>query len=143
MKIAVVVGGWHWPHHFFLEMARQGRADLFVVAHRHPELDVVRDEKLEILAKADGPLGAIDRQLYSLYASEHSLADLGWYFMEAPNVCGDWCFLNQWLEKFDYRPYDAILNCHDDTYIRRRDLFEQLAGDWLILSNCGQPSEPP
>jgi hypothetical protein len=144
VKIAVVAGGWHWPYHFFREIARQNQsADLFVVAHRHPELDIVRTEKLDVLRDAPGPLGELDRRFYSLYASEHSLADLGWYFMEAPNVCGDWCFLNQWLEKFDYRPYDVVLSCHDDTYIRRRDLFEQLAGDWLILANCGQPSEPP
>ncbi len=137
MKIAVVAGGWHWPLHFFKMLANQNqRADLFVIGHRSPE-------KIRALREAPGDLGALDRELYAEYATIERLEWLGWKYEEAPNICGDWCFFNQWLERHDYREYDAILSCHDDTYIRRLDLFEQLGGDWLILANGDNPVEPP
>lgn len=144
MRLAVVAGGWHWPIHFYMEMAAQSRAaDLFVVAHRSPELPIVRTEKKAELRSAPGRLGELDRELYMGYPTIDFLRSIGWDYTERENVCGDWCFFNQWLESHDYRDYDVILNCHDDTYIRRRDLFEQLDGDWLILANGDQPCEPP
>jgi hypothetical protein len=144
MKFAVVAGGWHWPWHFYQAIATQAKGvDLFVVSHRDPELPVVQDEKTEDLNAAPGRLGIIDRMMYSERTTVDGLRGLGWNYMEAPNVCGDQCFLNQWLEKHDFTQYDAILNCHDDTYIRRRDLFDRAAqGNWLILSNGCNSVEP-
>jgi hypothetical protein len=143
MKIAVVAGGWHWPWHFYREMAAQSvRADLFVVAHRNPELPIVREEKVTDLRFAPSRLGELDREMYAVPVTLEALERAGWQYEEAPNVCGDQCFLNQWLERHDYWRYDAILSCHDDTYIRRRDLFEQLAGDWVILANGTNSVEP-
>jgi hypothetical protein len=143
VKIAVVAGGWHWPMHFFRTMAKQTQfADLYVVAHRCPDRAIVATEKVEALRTAPGPLGALDRELYAEYATVEKLQRLGWTYEEAPNVCGDWCFLNQWLERHDYRRYNVILSCHDDTYIRRHDLFEQLAGNWLVLANGSNSVEP-
>lgn len=136
MRIAVVAGGWHWPLDFFRKIAEQSiGADLFVIAHRSPELPIVREEKREILSAAVGPLAELDRSLYSEFPTVAGLRSLGWNYSEAPNTVGDWGFFNQWLEKHDYREYDVILNCHDDTLIRRLDLFEQLSGNWLMLSN--------
>lgn len=143
MRLAVVAGGWHWPDDFYNKISQQANgADLFVIAHRSPELPIVWDEKTEILEKALGPLADLDRQLYSEYPMINKLRTLGWNYSEEPNTVGDWGFFNQWLDKHDYREYDVILNCHDDTFIRRNDLFDQLSGDWLILSNgsyLGQP----
>ena len=34
------------------------------------------------------------------------------------------------------------MNCHDDNYLRRADLSDQLAGDWLILANGRYPQAP-
>ncbi len=145
MRIAVVVGGWHYPLHFFTALAEQssGDVDLFCVGHRNPNLPIVRQEKRADLITAPGRLGELDRELYAEYATESDLCILGWSFWEAPNICGDWCYLNQWLEQYDFREYDAILSCHDDTYVRRRDLFSQLSGDWLILANGNAAVEPP
>ena len=144
MRISVVAGGWHWPAHFYEQISRQSiKADLFVVGHRNPELSIVRKEKLVELSAAPGRLGELDRELYKSYPTVDYLRAIGWDYREEPNICGDWCFFNQWLARHDYRDYDVILNCHDDTYIRRLDLFEQLDGDWLILANGGQPCEPP
>lgn len=143
MNLAVVAGGWHWPSHLFRELPQAlPGADLFVVAHRSPELAIVREEKRDVLAKATGPLADLDRELYAEYPSIDGLLELGWDYKEESNECGDWHFLNQWLEKHDYRKYDAVLTCHDDTYIRRHDLHKQLAGDWLILSNGTYPQAP-
>lgn len=143
MKIAVVAGGWHWPLDLFTKMSwRFASADLFVVAHRNPELPIVREEKLEILQAATGPLADIDRELYSEFPTVAGLRNRGWNYSEEPNVCGDWCFFNQWLEAHDYRKYDVILNCHDDTFIRSYGLLQQLAGDWLLLANGRYPEAP-
>lgn len=139
MRLAVVAGGWHWPIHFYREITAQADgADLYVVAHRHPEHPAVRAEKRFVTSLA-GPLGRVDQELYAEPPTLAAVEALGWRYEEAPNVAGDQCFLNQWLERHDYRAYDAILNCHDDTYVRRRDLFEQLDGDWLILANGASP----
>jgi len=150
MKFAVVAGGWHWPAHFYREIAAQTiQADLFVVAHRNPELPIVREEKREILLTATGKLADLDRELYREYPSISELQSLGWQYQEAPNLCGDWCFFNQWLETHDYKAYDAILNCHDDTFIRSRELLEVAAAwwedcdlSWLLLGNGRWPDAP-
>lgn len=148
MKIAVVAGGWHFPIHFFREMAAQSRkADLFVVAHRSPELRIVREEKLVRLASAIGPLADLDRELYNGYLGIKELESLGWHYQEAPNTAGDLCFFNQWLDTHDYRDYDVILNCHDDVYLRSRDVLAVVESasnvpDWLILSNGKYPEAP-
>lgn len=149
MKIAVVAGGWHFPGHFYREMAEQTvRADLFVVAHRSPDLPVVREEKLEVLAHSKGPLADLDRrEMYSYFPSALQLCNSGWNYQEAPNTVGDWGFFNQWLETHDYQEYDVILNCHDDTYIRSRELLNLVKGHflyhkWLLLSNGRYPEAP-
>ncbi len=131
MKLAVVAGGWHFPAHFYSAIAAQASgADLFVVAHRNPELAIVREEKRELLARAIGPLAELDRELYAEFPTVSQLRALGWEYQEAPNTIGDWGFFNQWLEAHDYRDYDVILNCHDDTYIRRGDVL-QFARLWI------------
>lgn len=150
MKFAVVAGGWHWPAHFYREMAAQSiDADRFVVAHRSPELPVVREEKREILLHAKGELADLDREMYLEFPSINHLRALGWEYQEAPNTVGDWGFFNQWLATHDYRDYDAILNCHDDTYILSRELLAVAADwwcerdpGWLILANGRYPEAP-
>ncbi len=146
MKLAIVVGGWHWPLEFFNRMALQGVGiDRFVIAHRNPELAIVREEKREILAHATGPLADMDRILYRAYPSVKLLRAAGWQYQEEPNTIGDWGFFNQWLATHDYRKYDAILNCHDDNWIRRYDLMnaiEKHLGPNLLLSNGKYPQAP-
>jgi hypothetical protein len=144
-KVAVVVGGWHWPLDFFEKMTRVARgAELFVIAHRSPELPIVRAEKREILASATGPLADLDREMYREFPTIDRLCGLGWSYEEAPNTIGDWEFFNQWLDRNDFRKYSMILNCHDDTYIRSD---RHLAGmtmdqDWLLLANGTYPQAP-
>lgn len=140
MRLAVVVGGWHWPLDFFAQMSVQASgADLFVIAHRNPDLPIVREEKRAILATASGPLADIDRELYRDYATVNKLRQLEWEYEEAPNTVGDWGFFNQWLERYGYGNYDVILNCHDDTYIRNggliHELFRRRNEPWLLLAN--------
>lgn len=145
MKIAVVAGGWHWPWHFFETLAGYASGvDLFVVSHRDPELPVVREEKEIPLRYAVGMLGHMDRKLYAQQTTKDKLRSAGWEYEEAPNVCGDQCFLNQWLERHDFMAYDWILNCHDDTWIRG-NVFEPLSlfTDCLVVSNGTNPVEPP
>lgn len=147
MKLAVVVGGWHFPLQLFKCLAAQANgADLFVVAHRDPELPVVREEKRDILATAKGQLADLDRELYGAFPTVQGLRDIGWQYAEEANVCGDWMFFNQWAQRHDYSAYDVILICHDDTYIRRYDLFDQVRipdSYWLILANGKYQQAPP
>jgi hypothetical protein len=143
VRLAVVAGGWHFPMQFYRELPKAlPGAELFCIAHRDPELPIVRQEKLDVLASASGPLADLDRELYASYPDVADLRSFGWRFREELNEIGDWHFLNQWLDKNNYREYDAVLICHDDTYIRRHDLHKELAGDWLILSNGTYPQAP-
>lgn len=150
MKLAIVAGGWHWPLHLFRTLAAEFQgADLFVIAHRSPELPIVREEKRGILTAVAGPLADLDRQLYEDFPTIQGLQQLGWNYREEANTCGDFEFLNQWLDRHDYRQYDLILNCHDDTFIRNGGLFMQqmllfqhLADDWLLLANGRYPEAP-
>ncbi len=143
MNVAVVAGGWHWPLEFFFRAPfHLNGADLFVIAHRNPELPIVREEKLDVLAKATGPLADLDRELYADYPTVSHLRRLGWHYEEAPNTIGDWQFFNQWLAGHDYRDYDVILNCHDDTYMRPGAPEFDLSGDWLLMANGTYPGAP-
>ncbi len=147
MKLAVVAGGWHWPAHFFHAISQQASgADLFAVAHRSPDLSIVREEKRGVLLNLPGKLGELDRELYREYATTRKLKSWGWQYQEEPNTCGDWEFFNQWLAGHDYRKYDVILNCHDDTYIRSGDLLSTVKriGPMMVwlLANGRYPEAP-
>lgn len=156
MKLAVILGGWHWPAHPFCNISANAKgADLFTVGHRSPDLPIVREEKRAILETLNCELAPLDRELYRAYADTSFLRSWGWQYQEAPNTVGDWEFFNQWLETHDYRKYDVILNCHDDTYFRRRDLFSHLKTitapleaeaprdqKWLVLTNGVYPEAP-
>jgi len=151
VRLAIVAGGWHWPLDFFCKIAAQAPgADLFAIAHRNPELPIVREEKREVLNKAVGPLADLDRELYAAFPSVAALRALGWDYAEEPNTVGDWGFFNQWLSQHNYRDYDVVLNCHDDTYIHRPGLFDSLFSEsacdwknWLICANGRYPQAPP
>lgn len=156
MRLAIIVGGWHWPAHPFCRIAAQATgADLFAVGHRSPDLPIVREEKRELLERLTCELAPLDRELYRSYATTERLRELGWQYQEKPNTVGDWEFFNQWLATNDYRKYDVILNCHDDTYFRRSDLFAHLKSiaapleaeaprdhRWLVLTNGVYPEAP-
>lgn len=108
---------------------------------------MVREEKREILVRAKGPLGHLDRILYADFPTVSGLRQFGWEYEDAPNTIGDWGFFNQWLEDHDYSQYDAILSCHDDTLIRKPhgllQMAEQLIGDGaLIVANGTYPQAP-
>jgi hypothetical protein len=146
VRLAIVVGGWHWPLHFYETMAKIANgADLFVAAHRNPELAIVREEKRVILDLAEGPLADLDRRMYREYPTLKGLRKLGWDYEEKPNTIGDWGFFNQWMEDHYFERYDAILNCHDDNWIRRDDLVSMIKGmlgNDLLISNGRYPEAP-
>ncbi len=136
MRIAVVSGGWHYPLHLYRALAAQADADvdLFCIGHRSPDTVAVFEEKAVLDGMELTPLVGLDRELYNDTATTKDLANLGFVYREAPNTVGDWGFLNQWideerpisLQNSDWDDYDAILFLHDDTYIRRRDLFPMI-----------------
>ncbi len=163
MRLAIIAGGWHFPGHFYRSVAqmplpRGWTRDLFCITHRDPELYVVANEKREELATLPNDFcGACDRLLYGSIPPRSELRELGWWVTDHPNTVGDWGFFNQWLEGNDYRHYDLLLNCHDDTLIRDpkllRDVLDQnqwnydAAGKptedrWLILGNGRYPHAP-
>lgn len=127
MKLAVVVGGWHFPAEFYEKMteaAQKARmhghvVDLFVVMHRNPESKVCRTEKLALIPQDKGapPYTKYDQQLYSDYVTTKDLVKWDWDFSEHPNTIGDWGFFNQWLVYNNPDFYDVFLSTHDDCLV--------------------------
>ncbi len=140
-KLAVIAGGWHFPIHFFEQIAKQKKpdgweVDMFVVSHRDPSYAI--EEKKETLAN----LGYSRRELYDriMYRKVATVAEveaLGWKYSLEPNTMGDFGNTNQWLEKNDYKQYDKLLITHDDNFILTDKMFEDILPqeDWLILTN--------
>ncbi len=123
--------------------------DLFCIGHRIPDTVAVFEEKAVLDGMELTPLVGLDRELYNDTATTKDLADLGWQSAWMPNTIGDWGFLNQWLELMVTAPdYGAILFLHDDTYIRRRDLFPMIRElctskpDTLLWTNGRYPEAP-
>lgn len=153
MRLAIVAGLWHAPAHFYSSVSRLASgADLFAVAHRSPDLAIVREEKRETLETLPGRLGDLDRELYAEYVSMRQLKSLNWQYQEEANTCGDWGYLNQWLMTHDYRKYDAVLFMHDDTYIWRESesrilgnflsLFDLAISRWLVIGHSKYEEAP-
>lgn len=159
MKIACVIGGWHFPLHPYRALSAQADVDvdLYCVGHRSPDSMEVFREK-DIIDDLDGSdrIVELDRELYEYTATSLDLKRLGWRYIEAANTVGDWGFLNQWLDWLQlpasgpamWGDYPAILFAHDDTYIRRRDLFPMIRAtveenpDTLLWTNGRYPEAP-
>jgi len=148
-KIAVIAGGWHFPNHFYKEMIKQQipynwEVDYFCVSHRNPELEIVYEEKKKLLSEyctdENDIFNILDHYLYEKPISIKEIEDLGWNYIEKPNMMGDFNFINQWMEDNNYEEYDALLSTHDDNYIFRYDLFtsgilQYNWNDWLTIAN--------
>lgn len=144
MKLAVVVGGWHFPLHFYKKIAEQKippgwSVDFFCVSHRDPSL-AAKEKEGKIDNLKDSRRLVFDRLMYEKIASEEDLEKIGWKYSLEPNTVGDWGISNQWLEKHDYRNYDLFLFSHDDNFILNEDIFidaSKLLNEkkWLILTN--------
>lgn len=136
MKLAVVVGGWHFPLHFYSHMTEAAKlarhrghtVDLHVVMHRSPEAKHTRTEKLPVIPM-DGAWVHFDQQLYSEYVSFFDLNDMGWHYEEHPNTVGDWGYFNQWVQGNNPDDYDCYLSVHDDCwFVDTRMLADVLDG---------------
>ena len=150
-KIAVVAGGWHFPVHFYKEMIKQEipyswEVDYFCISHRDPDLNIVYDEKEKILNEYcmdnNNILNRLDNLLYEKPISKYEIENLGWKYIDKPNVMGDFNFVNQWTEEVNYEDYDAILFTHDDNFILSYDIFTKGITqfkweDWLTIANGG------
>lgn len=129
-KIAVIIGGWHYPLEFYVEMASQNVAegweyDFYIIGHRSYEDPIVANEKAWIW-ESDKPFIWLDEQLYSSFPTTEVLNKLGYSYSPEPNTIGDLEFFNQWLEKHDWREYDMFLFAHDDTTLLNRDFIKDV-----------------
>jgi len=141
-KLAVIVSGWHFPIHFFREIAAQKvpagwEVELYCVSHRDPRFSA--EDKKDILPKLGWDYrSCLDRILYEKIATVAEIEALGWHYKEYPNTVGDWGNTNQWLDEHNYKDYDMLLVSHDDNLIPTRNMFVDLLdkeGDWLIITN--------
>ena len=143
----MIVGGWHWPKHFYDRLARQKRADgwdyyFYVVSHRHPHHSttgslIKSHSHQHIVTDRIAGLARYDYILYSVYANYDQLALDDWEIVCAPNTIGDLEFFNQWLTLYDYSKYDAFLFAHDDAYIMSEYLISDvLNGEACMYSKC-------
>lgn len=127
-KLAVIVGGWHYPLNFYIELASQHVAEgweyeFFVVGHRSFEEPCVAREKAWIW-ESDVPYIGLDKSLYGATPTYEVLDRLGYTFTLEPNTIGDLEFFNQWLAKNDWEQYDMFLFAHDDTLLLNYNFIE-------------------
>tara|TARA_R100001230_G_C5674527_1_gene179886 strand:- start:58 stop:912 length:855 start_codon:yes stop_codon:yes gene_type:complete len=159
-KIAIIIGGWHYPSHFYkkvsnLKIPEGWTSDTFVIGHRDPDLEIVSQEKHDILKTLDknNDLVKLDNIMYSKTISKSEIEQLGFDFKLEPNKIGDFYFFNQWSEKNDWKSYDLYLFMHDDTFMMKDTMIDDVVNKqcnlyyfqnevdkkspWLFLTACG------
>jgi len=148
-RLAIVVGGWHYPYEFYKQIKAQKipenwDVDYFVVSHRNPELKNVFDEKQPVLQNmGEGLLQKFDIELYSRIITKQELKDMGFTYNEEENSIGDLNQLAQWTERHYEGQYNKVLFIHDDTYMLSDemivDILEQKAQLFLTTRDGGGP----
>jgi len=133
-KLAVVLGGWHYPYAYYNQMKKQivpdgWEIDFFVVSHRDPELPVVFDEKQPLLEdRGDGFLQDFDKELYGRIITKDELSEMGFIYDVEESSIGDLFQLNQWVQRHYEGQYDKVLFSHDDNYLLNTELFTDILG---------------
>ena len=128
-KLAVVLGGWHYPYAYYKQVVDQKipdgwECDYFVVSHRDPELPTVFEEKQALLkTRGDGLLQSFDKEMYSHIVTKQELSDMGYTYNEEVSSIGDLYQLNQWIQRHYTGQYDKVLFSHDDNYMLNNELF--------------------
>jgi len=159
-KIAILIGGWHYPKKFYTQVSNLNKSDYdvrtFVISHRDMDLPIVHQEKKDILGRIDKQtdFGKLDHELYENPLTKKYVKSLGFNLTEAENLFGDYYFINQWLDVHDYKDYDYVCFLHDDTYIADYDLLIDIIEgncelydrknnksdeDWLMIFNSSSP----
>jgi len=159
-KIAIIIGGWHYPSHFYkkiseLKIPDGWVSDTFVVGHRDPDLEIISQEKHDVLKTLDenNDLVKLDNILYNKTINRSEIEQLGFDFKLEPNKIGDFYFFNQWSEKNDWKSYDLYLFMHDDTFMMKDTMIVDVINKqcnlyyfqnevdknspWLFLTACG------
>jgi hypothetical protein len=136
-KLAVVVGGWHYPLDFYLELAAQNVAEgweykFFVVGHRSYDEPVVATEK-KWIKDLDRPYIWLDKTLYNGWVTTEILRKLGYSYSLEPNTIGDLEFFNQWLDKNQWQEYDMFLFAHDDTALMSYNFIKDVLEKRAVL----------
>ena len=133
-KLAVVLGGWHYPYAYYDQLKKQKvpdgwEIDFFVVSHRDPELPVVFDEKQPLLeSRGNGTLQDFDHELYSRIITKQELSEMGFTYDVEKSSIGDLYQLNQWVQRHYEGQYDKVLFTHDDNYLLNTELFTDIIG---------------
>ena len=131
-RLAVVLGGWHYPYVYYKQMKEQKvpdgwEIDYYVVSHRDPELPIVFDEKQPLLeSRGDGLLQSFDKELYSRIITKQELSEMGFIYNVEKSSIGDLYQLNQWVERHYKGQYDKVLFTHDDNYLLNTELFTDI-----------------
>lgn len=145
-KLAVVVGGWHYPYEFYNQIKAQKipdgwEVDYFIVSHRDPELPIVFDEKQPFLkSMGDGVLQSFDKELYSRIVTKQELSDMGFIYNVEESSIGDIGQLRQWVDRHYKGQYDKVLFTHDDNYMLSDQLFIDTLGCKVPLFSTTEPN---
>ena len=113
-RLAVVLGGWHYPYVYYKQMKEQKvpdgwEIDYYVVSHRDPELPIVFDEKQPLLeSRGDGLLQSFDKELYGRIITKQELSDMGFIYDVEKSSIGDLYQLNQWVKRHYIGQYDKV-----------------------------------
>ena len=131
-KLAVVIGGWHYPYEYYKQLKNQTvpdgwEIDFYVVSHRDPELPIVFEEKQPLLeSRGEGILQSFDKALFSKIITKDEIKEFGFTYNEEKSSIGDLYQLNQWVQRHYEGQYDKVLFTHDDNYLLNNDLFTDI-----------------
>ena len=151
-KLAIVLGGWHYPYAYYNQIKKQKvpdnwDIDYFVVSHRDPELPIVFEEKQPLLKNmGDGLLQSFDKELYGRIITKKELSDMGFTYNVEESSIGDLYQLNQWVKRHYEGQYDKVLYTHDDNYLLSDQLFVDILeykAQLFISENVSKLKEIP
>lgn len=137
-KVAIIVGGWHYPYHFYdklnqMQIPNDTIVDKFIISHRSPDLDIITKEKSKLNLGPDNILKKMDSILYDKIIKQTEIEKMNYRYNLVDNVAGDYYFVHQWMGLYDYKQYDYIFFFHDDNYLINDKLLVDVLDKKAIL----------
>jgi len=144
-KLAVILGGWHYPYDLYKTLSEQKipntwDIDYFCIGHRSPE-DIESVQEKDFIRNYNGnnQLKKLDKYIYRTPLTLEHLSKWGWNFILEENTIGDYEFFNQWVNHYNYKNYDMVFLAHDDNFVLNKNMFYDILDTKIDLIDFQGP----